>query len=113
MDNLDQELYDVLNVHQPTGCAGGHCWGVDKLKTIITTQKQELLSEIEKELEPKLRRLYYHDPDELGEDAFNNLGDDEVEEVLAIITTKRGSIQWCHFVSTENVTEYQKTHHAY
>jgi len=28
-----------------------------------------------------LRQFYYHNPDELGEDAFNNLGDDEVAEV--------------------------------
>ena len=100
MNNLDQELDEILLTY------GGYCSqqieaadddkqffeAKQAIQSLITTQKQELLSEIEKELEPKLRRLYYHDPDELGEDAFNNLGDDEVEEVLAIITTKRGEI---------------------
>jgi len=90
MDNLDQELYDVLNVHQPTGCAGGHCWGVDKLKTIITTQKQELLDEIEKELpEPAAHRyMSEENPCCIEAKAY----DRALDQVKSIITTKRGEI---------------------
>ena len=105
MSNLDEELDEIFyqyrddyNAWQANPRGSGtngiklQAKAKQAIQSLITTQKQELLSEIEKELEPKLRRLYYHDPDELGEDAFNNLGDDEVEEVLAIITTKREEV---------------------
>ena len=101
MTNIDQELDKILQtakavIIEPDNGSWHYVTVIEQdkraLKALITTRKQELLSEIEKELEPKLRELYYHDPDELGEDAFNNLGDDEVEEVLAIITTKREEI---------------------
>jgi len=36
-------------------------------------------------IEELLKTFYYHDPDELGEDAFNNLGDDEIAEAKQAI----------------------------
>lgn len=83
MNNLDQELYDVLNVHQPTGCAGGHCWGVDKLKTIITTQRQELLSEIEELIATNQKGQF---EDEVGNICWY------LDDLLSIITTKREEV---------------------
>lgn len=40
----------------------------------------------EDELREKIKKmhLYYHDPDELGEDAFIMLGDDEVDEIITL-----------------------------
>jgi hypothetical protein len=42
----------------------------------------------EPNLEKKLRTLFYYDPDELGEDAFKPLGDDEVEEIAELIANQ-------------------------
>jgi hypothetical protein len=39
-------------------------------------------------LDKKLRTLFYYDPDELGEDAFRPLGDDEVEEITKLIANQ-------------------------
>ena len=49
----------------------------------------------EPNLDKKLRTLFYYDPDELGEDAFKPLGDDEVEEITKLIATQVEQARGC------------------
>lgn len=57
----------------------------------LPMDKQNILDTI-------LSKLYYHDPDELGEDAFKNCGDDEIADIkqqiaLAIERAKPDTIE--------------------
>jgi len=41
LDNVRQQIYDVLNVHKPTDCGSGRCWGVEEIEKIIANQVRE------------------------------------------------------------------------
>ena len=94
MNNLDQELDKILRDKILLDTDGGQPYikytdeAVDALKALITTQKQELLSDIEKEL-PKKRNTMVGDA---YQRTFCGEYNKALDQVKSIITTKRDSL---------------------
>jgi len=92
MSNIDQELDEILLDKILLDTDGGQPYikytdeAVDALKALITTQKQELLDEIEKELPPDAAIT----KEDLGVDlARKSAANAVLGQVKSIITTKR------------------------
>lgn len=69
MSNLDEIIRAIReDAYEDGGHGAGHPRSIEKDKQAF---KDYILT----------KEWYYHDPDELGEDAFKRLGDDEVADL--------------------------------